>query len=139
VQAREEKLAYMKRWRRDNPERFRAGILDWNRRNPQALFAMNLWKNFRIRFEKFSEMLIEQSGRCGICEKPLNPPCVDHNRKCCPGPKSCGKCVRGLLCRRCNTSLHEYEDRKWREGRRISPSLKWAKGKRREPTISDMQ
>lgn len=27
---------------------------------------------------------------------------VDHDRRCCPGATSCGKCVRGLLCKRHN-------------------------------------
>jgi len=114
MQTREEKLAYMKQWREANPEKFRDGILDWNKRNPRALFAFGLWKNFRIRLDRFWEMLIGQSGRCEICNAPLNPSCTDHDRKCCPGPKSCGKCVRGLLCRRCNSMLHEYEDPTWR-------------------------
>ena len=29
---------------------------------------------------------------------------VDHDRLCCEGNTSCGKCIRGLLCRKCNMS-----------------------------------
>ena len=29
---------------------------------------------------------------------------VDHDHRCCPGPVSCGRCVRGLICTYCNVA-----------------------------------
>jgi hypothetical protein len=29
---------------------------------------------------------------------------VDHDHSCCPGPTSCGMCIRGYLCHECNTA-----------------------------------
>jgi hypothetical protein len=46
-----------------------------------------------------------------------NPAChrsddyaVDHDHRCCPGNYSCGNCIRGVLCRGCNTALGGIND-----------------------------
>ncbi|AYN59130.1 endonuclease VII [Arthrobacter phage Yang] len=51
--------------------------------------------------------------KCEICAAPFVTPSdahVDHDHKCCPGAYSCGKCRRGLLCSRCNTTLGRVGD-----------------------------
>jgi hypothetical protein len=54
-----------------------------------------------------STMLDGQDGRCAICKRVFRDetPCIDHDHRCCPGRKSCGKCVRGLLCSNCNSGI----------------------------------
>ena len=63
--------------------------------------------------ESFTEILKARGYACGMCHEPFEegvPVCVDHNHACCPGEKrSCGKCVRGLLCRSGNTALGHLE------------------------------
>jgi Recombination endonuclease VII len=54
----------------------------------------------------YQEILAKQSGVCALCGRSAKRLCVDHDHKCCPKKcKSCGKCIRGLLCVRCNMVL----------------------------------
>lgn len=53
-------------------------------------------------------LLWNQEGRCP-CGKELETSSIDHDHKCCPGKTACGKCVRGILCNRCNLLLGMVE------------------------------
>lgn len=77
-----------------------------------ANWAINLKSMYSITVEQYDYMLKLQNGVCGICknlEKSGIRLAVDHDKRCCPGKKSCGKCVRGLLCRACNIHLGYFE------------------------------
>jgi hypothetical protein len=54
-------------------------------------------------------MYQEQGGRCSICLKGTDL-VVDHDRKCCSESKSCGSCIRGLICDLCNRGLGYFHD-----------------------------
>lgn len=49
------------------------------------------------------------SGPCGICGQRVARMHMDHDHNCCPGTRTCGKCIRGVLCHRCNLGLGFYE------------------------------
>ena len=70
---------------------------------------------YSITPERYDAMMEQQGGVCAICDKPSETRLlsVDHDHACCPGPKSCGQCVRGLLCVSCNATIARLEDEGW--------------------------
>jgi hypothetical protein len=77
--------------------------------------ARRLWRLYRLTLERYDELLVEQRGGCGICgtlSAAIDGKAfaVDHDHRCCPErQRSCGVCVRGLLCGGCNGLLGFYE------------------------------
>ena len=76
-------------------------------------------KSHGLTIEAHQSLFEAQNGVCAICklsEGALNPNTglprhlsIDHDHRCCPGRSSCGKCVRGLLCHKCNSALGVIE------------------------------
>lgn len=74
-------------------------------------------KAYGITAEKYREMLAEQGGGCAICgrtpEQNGRALAIDHDHRCCPDElRSCGRCVRGLLCSPCNVAVGYFESEK---------------------------
>lgn len=71
----------------------------------------HLSKKFGLTPDAWAAMLIAQQGRCAICSEAMLEPVVDHDHACCAHPtKTCGKCIRGLLCHGCNNGLGLFRD-----------------------------
>lgn len=69
-----------------------------------------MWVKYRLRQEDFERMLEAQNNKCAVCEVGFeDTPIIDHDHKCCDGQVSCGKCVRSLVCVRCNILLGHLE------------------------------
>jgi len=75
---------------------------------------------FNMTLEQYEQLLAAQGGLCAICRKPetarnkaglIADLSVDHDHRCCPEKgTSCGSCIRGLLCARCNNGLGQFQD-----------------------------
>jgi hypothetical protein len=78
------------------------------------VWKRHLKNTYNISSEEYYQMLDNQSGGCALCgrteEEEGKHLAVDHDHGCCPGKKSCGMCVRGLLCVSCNRQLGQYEN-----------------------------
>lgn len=83
------------------------GVSSWCRRCSHL-------SQFNILPQTYDDMLAAQGGVCRGCDRPPadgQPLHVDHDHACCPqAGRSCGKCIRGLLCRSCNTALGLLSD-----------------------------
>lgn len=115
VDCRWPKAEYNRRWhalhkaeQQDYSRQYRAA-------HPQMDLEHNLKRYYAIGIADYEALLQAQGGVCAICEKPPTETLrfqyktrrleVDHDHACCPGKKSCGKCIRGLLCLHCNSRL----------------------------------
>ena len=63
-------------------------------------------REYNLEIDTYIDMLYAQLFKCACCARPFGrvkdaTPCIDHDHNCCP-KRSCGKCVRALLCRQCN-------------------------------------
>jgi hypothetical protein len=71
--------------------------------------------SYGLTQEYFSQILAAQYNACGMCHEPFEEGQrihVDHDHACCRGKgRSCGKCIRGLLCHACNIALGHIERR----------------------------
>lgn len=73
----------------------------------------DLQRRYGISKKMYDAMLEKQNYRCAICSThtdEVGTLVVDHDHACCPGRKTCGLCVRKLLCGYCNRGLGMFFD-----------------------------
>ena len=106
-----------KEWRLANPEKKRKAWNNWCKKNKDRVQDINRLSKYKLTKEQYQVMLDIQENKCSICRKEFlytskfDRPHVDHNHLCCSDScKSCGKCIRGLLCADCNKFLGKIKD-----------------------------
>lgn len=90
----------------------RVRVKEWRAARP----TMRRWaERHSISYERVLACLQSQHFNCASCKTPLvldNPKMVhiDHDHSCCTGRQSCGMCIRGILCFKCNIALGMVDD-----------------------------
>ncbi len=111
AKAREKGAAggYASRWERRQATEGREAVLAEVRRS-------TLTHRYGLTPDQYEQLAQAQDYRCAICGKPQagRRLAVDHDHACCPETRrSCGRCIRGLLCTVCNQRLGIIEDANW--------------------------
>lgn len=87
-------------------EAYRQNVIDNAERKKLYLIG----RRYNINADQYYKILTSQNESCFICGA-TNDLCIDHDHNCCPGSaESCGACVRGVLCRRCNRGVGMFQD-----------------------------
>lgn len=110
---------YLQRMRENRPEQY-AELRKKNneikkrkfKEDPERHRWAMIHKKYKMTKQMFLDLQEQQNGTCAICgnSPKKNYLSVDHDHSCCSGIKSCGKCVRGLLCPSCNAFLGRVRD-----------------------------
>lgn len=67
-----------------------------------------LMYKYKLSMEQFLEMSKDGCNICGGTQERTMQ--VDHDHNCCSGEgATCGQCVRGVVCNRCNQTIGKYE------------------------------
>jgi hypothetical protein len=70
-------------------------------------------RKYNLTQERYDAILESQNGGCAVCggQNDGKKMFIDHDHGCCPqDAKSCGGCIRGLLCHFCNSGIGWFRD-----------------------------
>lgn len=69
---------------------------------------------YNLAADQYEAIRAFQGQHCCICGRATGRGkialSIDHDHACCDGPASCGFCIRGLICRPCNSYLGYIRD-----------------------------
>jgi hypothetical protein len=111
---REDQRAWQSKWRKKNAKRLQQKEREAYAENPRPSQSAIMKYKYGITYDDYDLLLEKQNGGCGICGSKTPGGRgrfhIDHDHTCCPTEKTCGKCVRGLLCYTCNVKLYVIEN-----------------------------
>ena len=84
----------------------------WRMRNPEKVRQIGREYSYGLTPSQFDRLKRLQGNKCPLCRQEFSSkvkPYVDHDHSCCTEQKTCGKCIRGLLCNKCNAVLGRVE------------------------------
>lgn len=100
----------------ENRIRQRENMRNWRTRPDSKIKKRkyHLSSRYNLSDVDYHLLLLKQGEVCASCKTPPRTKslAVDHDHRCCPkgAKKSCGKCIRGLLCNDCNRILGIAKD-----------------------------
>lgn len=119
------KMHYERNRRNGSPELKNYRRADYNGQSYERVRELHLKRIFKITPDDYKQMAKNGCEICGKKELPHKQLHVDHDHKCCNPPrypngatkyyKTCGLCIRGVLCDKCNGNVGLYEKDKLRE------------------------
>lgn len=105
------KCSKCKTWKEwDNFSLLPRGIYGHNHTCSACLRDNKLKLNYNINQKEYDWLLNQQGGHCALCDNDTNYSkralSVDHDHSCCNSKdRTCGRCIRGILCNECNHML----------------------------------
>jgi len=111
--------AHGRAYQKANNTKIHETNLRWIANNQDRYHNRRLFYKYGISYDEYKLLLDKQQHVCAICGNGETRTSkdgrtlwlsVDHDHRCCPSEKSCGRCVRGLLCWRCNTAIGKFND-----------------------------
>lgn len=81
----------------------------------RALYPTRVYERHGLNVLQYHDMFLQQGYACKICGAKPKRLELDHDRNCCGSNsrvlsrRSCGGCIRGLLCGNCNSMIGHYE------------------------------
>lgn len=104
----EKSKRYRKKWNDNNRDKIRESSKKWQKERRRIVKQ-------GISNEQYENLFNSQDRRCAICgyldEGDPNKWALDHDYSCCTERNySCKKCIRGILCKTCNSGLGYFKD-----------------------------